>query len=338
MKYISIENPLEVVVKEKEIPTIGEGQALLKMRYGGICGTDLSIYRGKFAYGSYPIIPGHEFAAEIVEISENDKGLEKGMIVTGNPYFNCGHCYSCQRGLVNACMSNETMGAMRDGAYQDYFVMPIERLYDGKGMDPKKLAVIEPFCISFHGVKLAMPKPGEKVLVVGSGTIGILAAKAAKYFGAEVYVCDIDAGKLEYAKNLVADGVILNDNPDTFMDKVNEITDGNGFDVAIEAVGFPSTFQNCIDSAAFGGRIVLIGISKLNLDFAFNVIQRKELKIYGSRNALKEDFLTLIDLVGSGKINIDGIVTDIYPMEKMGDALHKLSTDGGKMLKVLLEF
>lgn len=135
-------------------------------------------------------------------------------------------------------------------------------MYDGKGMDAKTLAAIEPFCISYHGVSRANVKEGDKVLVVGAGTIGVLAAIAAKAKGASVYISDVSAGKLEMAKDFGVDGTLLNDSPENFEKRVNEITDGNGFDVTIEAVGLPSTFQNCIDACCFGGRMVLIGVGK----------------------------------------------------------------------------
>ena len=120
MKAICIEEPGKVVVKDIDKPVRKPGEALLKMLYGGICGSDLGSYRGANAYVSYPRIPGHELAAEIVEIDENDKGLKPGMIVTCNPYFNCGSCYSCRRGLVNACTDNQTMGVQREGGFAEY--------------------------------------------------------------------------------------------------------------------------------------------------------------------------------------------------------------------------
>ena len=102
MKVMYINNPGEVEIREEDMPVRKQGEALLKLLYGGICGSDLGSYKGTFAYFDYPRIPGHEFSAEIVEVDEdNDKGLKPGMIVTCNPYFNCGHCYSCQRGIVN---------------------------------------------------------------------------------------------------------------------------------------------------------------------------------------------------------------------------------------------
>lgn len=338
MKAVYIKEPGVVEIREVEKPVRKSGEALLKVLYGGICGSDLGSYKGTFAYFDYPRIPGHEFSAEIVEIDENDFGLKEGMIVTCNPYFNCGHCYSCTHDIVNACMDNQTMGCQRDGAFCEYVTMPIERIYDGKGLDPKVLAAIEPFCISYHGVSRADVKAGEKVLVVGAGTIGVLAAIAAKAAGAEVYIADVAEGKLEIAKTFGVDGTILNVSPETFEKEVAQITDGNGFDVTIEAVGLPSTFQNCIDAACFGGRVILIGVGKQNLDFNFTMIQKKELNVEGSRNALKKDFIELIDLVKKGDVPLEKIITNIYHFQNISTAFADFSNNPGNMLKVCIDF
>lgn len=276
MKTIIINKPGEVEIIEQTMPVRKQGEALLKILYGGICGSDLGTYRGTFAYASYPRIPGHEFSAEIIEIGDNDRNLKPGMIVTCNPYFNCGHCYSCQRGLVNCCTSNETMGAQRDGAFSEYITMPIERIYDGKGLSAKTLALIEPFCISYHGISRANIQPNDKVLVIGAGTIGVLAAVAAKAKGAKVYISDVAENKMNYAiETFGLDGGILNDSPENFIKRVEEITNGNYFDVTIEAVGLPSTFQACIDAAAFGARMVQIGVGKRTHEFDFTLLQKK---------------------------------------------------------------
>ena len=339
MKAMFIDTPGQVSIKELPMPVPKKGEALLKVLYGGICGSDLGSYRGTFAYFSYPRTPGHEFSAEIIEIEPNDKGLEKGMIVTCNPYFNCTECYSCQRGLVNCCTTNQTMGVQREGAFAEYITMPIERIYDGKGLSPKTLALIEPFCISYHGVTRANVTKDDKVLIIGAGTIGVLAAVAAKALGADVTICDVAPKKLAYAQETFGiDHILLNDDPETFMDKVQEATGGNGFDVAIEAVGLPSTFQNCIDAAAFGGRVVLIGVGKQNLDFNFTLIQKKELNIFGSRNALKKDFLQLIDLVKEGNVDLDKIVTNTYKFDDAAAAFADFDKNAASMLKVIFEF
>ncbi|MBS6194675.1 MAG: zinc-binding alcohol dehydrogenase family protein [Clostridiales bacterium] len=348
MKAVYINTPGEVEIREIEKPVRKPGEALLKVLYGGICGSDLGSYRGTFAYFDYPRIPGHEFSAEIVEVDENEYGLKEGMIVTCNPYFNCGKCHSCKEGLVNACMDNQTMGCQRDGAFCEYITMPLERIYDGKGLDPKILAAIEPFCISYHGVQRAGIKPGDKVLVVGAGTIGVLAANAAQALGGEVYLCDVAENKLQYAMDTFGfAGTILNSSAEELEKAVKEITGsielngtktGYGFDVCIEAVGLPSTFQNCIDAAAFGGKVVLIGVGKKNLDFNFTLIQKKELNVFGSRNALKKDFIQLIDLVKEEKVDLEKIITNTYEFKDAAQAFADFSSHGADMLKVVIDF
>ncbi len=348
MKAIYINAPGKVEIKEIDMPKRKPGEALLKVLYGGICGSDLGSYRGTFAYFDYPRIPGHEFSAVIEEIDENEYGLKKGMVVTCNPYFNCTKCSSCERGFVNACMDNQTMGCQRDGAFCEYITMPIERIYDGKGLDAKTLAAIEPFCISYHGVQRAGIKKGDKVLVVGAGTIGVLAGCAAKALGGEVYMCDVSENKLKYAVDTFGfDGAILNSSPDELEKAVGEITGqidvrGNkltyGFDVCIEAVGLPSTFQNCIDSAAFGGKVVLIGVGKKNLDFNFTLIQKKELNVFGSRNALKKDFVELIDLVKDKKADLDKVITNTYYFKDAEKAFADFDKNAADMLKVMIDF
>jgi len=347
MKAVRINKPGEVEIIEVEKPVRKSGEALLRILYAGICGSDLGSYRGTFAYFQYPRIPGHEFSAEIVEIDDNEYGLKKGMVVTCNPYFNCGHCYSCKKGITNACVDNRTMGCQMDGAFCEYVTMPIERIYDGKGLPPQVLAAIEPFCISYHGIQRANIHQGDKVLVIGAGTIGVLAALAAKAKGAEVYLSDVLENKLHYAQEQFHfAGTILNSDEEEFRKRIREITgtemvDGietvNGFDVAVEAVGLPSTFQNAVDAVCFGGTVVVIGVGKKNLDFNYTMIQKKELNIFGSRNSLKKDFLELIDLVKSGKADLEKVITDMYDFKDAAKAFHDFS-GSSSMLKVEIDF
>ena len=338
MKTIIIPEPGKVEIIETPMPEPKPGEALLKVLCGGICGSDLGTYRGTFAYASYPRIPGHEFSAEIVKINGTSDTLKEGMVVTCNPYFNCTKCYSCERGLVNCCEHNETLGAQRDGAFSEYVCMPLERIYDGKGLTPDVLAAIEPFCISYHGaVTRGQVKSGDKVLVIGAGTIGALAAVAAKTQGATVYISDVAQKKIDYAvTSFGLDGGIFND--EHMQEKCAEVTQGHGFDVTIEAVGLPSTFQAAIDAAAFGGRVVLIGVGKKNLDFNFTLLQKKELNVYGSRNALKQDFLNLIDLVSAGKVDLKKAITNTYALKDAAQAFKDFAEHGADMLKVEIDF
>ncbi len=338
-KHILIPEPGKVLIEDAPMPKPGPGEALLKVLYGGICGTDLSMYRGAFAYGTYPRVPGHELAVEVMEAGANEFGVQKGMIATVNPYFNCGKCYPCRKGRPNCCVSNRTMGAQKDGGFVQYLAMPMERVYPSRGLGARETALVEPFCISYHGVKRAGIRPGEKVLVIGAGTIGSLAMLAAKHFGGEVHMTDVAPGKLELAKKLGAAGTFVNTGPEALREWTDKTTGGDGFAVTIEAVGMPTTFSNALEAVASAGRMVLIGVSKKNLDdFMFNIIQKKELALFGSRNAVKQDFAEVIDMMLASKLPADAVVTNTYKFADAAKAFADFDQRAGEMLKVLIEF
>ena len=317
-------------------PETKEGEALLKILYGGICGADVASYTGNQPFTTYPRIPGHEFSAEIVSIPENNRGLKPGDVVTANPYFNCGECYSCRRGYVNCCTDNRTMGVQRDGSFCEYVSMPVERIYGGKGLSAKELALVEPFTISYHAVNRAPVKAGDRVLVVGAGPIGLFALIAAREKGAEVYVADILDGRLEKALGFGAKGVINSAKCDIVAEAM-KITGGDGFDVCIEACGQSVTFLNCIDCAAFAGRIILIGNGKKETTFLHSILLKKELNVYGSRNSYPSDFKDVIDLIASGRVDVLKMVSDVYPMDRADEAFKALANNKGDLCKVLVK-
>lgn len=336
MKTVLITKPGEIAVTDTPKPVVKENEALLKIRYCGVCGADVASYTGNQPFTTYPRIPGHEFSAEIVEIPENNKGLKVGDIVTANPYFNCGHCYSCERGYVNCCTDNQTMGVQRDGSFCEHVAMPIDRIIPGMGLDAKQLALIEPFSIAYHALSRAKIEPTDKILVVGSGPIGLFALISAKLRGATVYVSDMLEGRLKTALQYGADGVIDVSKQD-LMKETENITGGKGFDVCVEACGQSVTFLNCIDAAAFAGNIILIGNGKKETTFLHSVLLKKELNVFGSRNAYTKDFKALIQLVAQGRVDVMKMVSAIYPMDKADDAFKALASNDGSLKKVLIE-
>ncbi|MGN1410663.1 MAG: zinc-binding alcohol dehydrogenase family protein [Eubacteriales bacterium] len=335
MKAIVIPKPYEIEIREVPMPKVGEGEALLKVKCVGICGADVASYTGNQPFTTYPRIPGHEFSAEIVEIPDNDRGLKPGDIVTCNPYFNCGSCYSCRRGYVNCCTDNQTMGVQRDGAFCEYISMPVDRIYPGMGLSPEELALIEPFSISRHAVSRAAIRPTDNILIVGAGPIGLFALLAARQTAGKIAVADILQNRLDLALSYGADGVVNTASEDiaAFTDR---FTDGNGFDVCIEACGHPETFLMCIDQAAFAANIILIGNGKRETTFVHSVILKKELNIFGSRNALKQDFINNIELTASGKVDVNKMVSGIYPMERASEAFEALAHNKGDLAKLLI--
>ena len=197
------------------------------------------------------------------------------MIVTCNPYFNCTHCYSCRRGLVNCCTTNQTMGCQRDRRFFRVRGLPLSASTTAEGVPPKTLALIEPFCISYHGVSRANIKPE-------TGCWSWERAPSACWPrwrlspGARVYVADVAGKKLQFAMDSFGlEGTLLNDSPEHFLEQGGG-GHGRGRIRRDHRGGGPaSTFQNCIDAAAFGGNVVLIGIGKKNLDFNFTTIQKR---------------------------------------------------------------
>lgn len=335
MKAIVIDKPYEVEIRDVPMPTVGEGEALLRVLYVGICGADVASYTGNQPFTTYPRIPGHEFSAEIIEIPENDKGLKKGDVVTCNPYFNCGKCYSCERGHVNCCTDNRTMGVQRDGAFCEYISMPVERIYPGMGLTAQELALIEPFSISRHAISRAVIHQTDSVLIVGAGPIGLFALLAAKQFAGKIAVADVLNNRLDRAMSYGADGVV-NTATEDIAKFTEEFTDGRGFDVCIEACGRPETFLMCIDEAAYAANIILIGNGKRETTFLHSIILKKELNIFGSRNAMKQDFLDNIELAASGKVDVMKMVSGVYEMDKAAEAFDALAHNKGDLAKLLI--
>lgn len=336
MRSIHVTTPGEVDVVEVEDPRPRPGEALLRVRYAGICGSDVQTFRGTQPFASYPRVPGHEFSAEILEINGSSEDLAVGDVVTGVPYFQDGTCYSCRRGLINACERNETMGVHRDGAFQELITMPLERLHRARGVDTRDLAIVEPFSIGYHAVLRADVAEGERVLVLGAGAIGLLTMIAARTRGAEVWIADVVASRLEVATTLGAAGTV-DLAQETVDSAVQAATGGDGFDVVFEATGLPISFLNAIEAAAFGARLVLIGNGTREVTLNQSALIKKELDVLGSRNS-KGVFETLIDLLERGVVDVSPLRTKIVPLTEAKQALEDAAAGATDDIKVLIEF
>lgn len=336
MQSIHVTTPGKVVVVEVEDPRPQPGEALLRVRYAGICGSDVQTFRGTQPFASYPRVPGHEFSAEIAEINGPSEDLSVGDVVTGVPYFQDGTCYSCRRGLINACEHNETMGVHRDGAFQELITMPLERLHRARGVDPRDLAIVEPFSIGYHAMLRADVAEGERVLVLGAGAIGLLTMLAARTQGAEVWIADVVASRLEVATSLGAAGTV-DLSTDSIDSVVRAATGGDGFDVVFDATGLPVSFLNAIEAAAFGARLVLIGNGTREVALNQSALIKKELDVLGSRNS-RGVFETLIDLLERGVVDVSPLRTRIVPFTEAKQALEDAAAGASDDIKVLIEF
>jgi 2-desacetyl-2-hydroxyethyl bacteriochlorophyllide A dehydrogenase len=341
MQCVVLENPYEVKIETRPVPEPKAGEVLLKTLYGGICGGDIAAYKGNFFLKMYPIIQGHEFSARVERVDPGNKyGLKEGMLVAGLPYFGCGVCPSCQKGLPQVCAENKTIGALQDGAFRQYFTLPEFRVYDCTGLDEREAALIEPLCIGRHAVKRPGIQKGDQVLVIGAGAIGLVTAVMAKNLGAEVTISDIMPDKLKTAReDFDIPHIMLNDDPGNFVLKGLEHTDGHGYDIVLECVGLPSTFLDSLEVVMIGGKVVSVGVGKVNLDFDFNIIQKKHLEIYGSRNAVEKDFKETIGLLKNGELgDMKKMITGEYPFSDAAEVFDFVDKNNDKVIKALLKF
>lgn len=337
MRAVEITEPGQVRLIDIPEPKVGEGQVLLQVYKVGYCGTDLSTFRGANPLVTYPRIPGHEVSGVITEVGSAVDNWQVGQSVLVFPYTECGKCSSCRANRPNCCKNNQTLGVQRDGAMADLVVLPADKLMSADGLSHRELALVEPLTVGAHAVARGQVVEGEHVVVFGCGAIGLGAVAAAAAQGAKVVAVDIDDAKLALAKSCGASECI-NSSTTSLANKLEQLTNGHGPEVTIEAVGLPTTFQAAVDIVAFAGRVVYIGYTKKPVEYETKFFVMKEIDIRGSRNALREDFESVIKMLQSGKIPTDKIVTRDVALDEACQALSDWDASPGDVTKVHVSF
>ena len=338
MKALQIPALQTIKVVELAKPEVKAGEVLLKLKYVGFCGSDLNTFLGRNAMAKANVIPGHEIGAVIEAIGEGcPDTLKVGQVVTVNPYTNCGRCASCRNGRVNACKNNETLGVQRDGAMREFISLPWQKIIPVKGVSARDCALIEPMSVGFHAVDRGQVTDIDTVLVFGCGMVGLGAIVRAVQRGAVVVACDLSEEKLALAKSCGA-AYGINSKTENVVERINEITDGMGADVVIEAVGSPITYQTAIDAVGFTGRVVCIGYSKNEVSFQTKYFVQKELDIRGSRNAMPNDFRAVQRFMQNTNIPMEPFISGIIKPEDAQQTMEKWAANPGQVFRILVEF
>ena len=338
MKAIQISEPSVMKVIDIAEPQMGDDEVLLKMKYVGFCGSDLSTFRGGNPMVKMPVVPGHEVGAEIVSVGKNvPEGLKPGMTVTVNPYTNCGKCASCRNGRVNACQHNETLGVQRWGAMREYLVLPWEKVIPAGLLTPRTCALVEPMSVGFHAVSRAQVTDIDVVMVIGCGMVGMGAVVRSAQRGATVVAVDIDDEKLVLARQMGA-SYTINSKTEDIHARLLEMTSGFGPDVVIEAVGSAPTYQMAVDEVAFTGRVICIGYAKTEVSFQTKYFVQKELDIRGSRNAQPSDFRAVIHYLERGTCPVDQLISRVVKPEEAFEAMQQWDVSPGKVFRILVDF
>lgn len=336
MKAVVLEGPGQAGIKAVGEPqALGEDEVLLKVRMVGLCGSDLNSYRGRNPMVSYPRIPGHEVSATVVGAGASASQWMAGTAVTLSPYSSCGKCAACLRGRGNACQCNQTLGVQRDGALTELIAVPAARLFRA-ALTLKELCLVEPLTVGFHAAARGRVAEGDVVAVIGCGGVGLGAVAGAAFRGAMAIGVDLDEAKLATARKAGAAHSINTAREDLHA-QLSELTGGRGPDVVIEAIGLPQTFRAAVEEVAFTGRVVYIGYAKEQVAYETRLFVQKELDILGSRNAQREDFCDVIEMLEAHRFPVEEAVTHMVPMDETPAILEEWSREPARFTKIMVE-
>lgn len=317
-------------------PELTENGAIIKIKRIGICGTDLHAFKGTQPYFNYPRILGHELAGDLVEF-DNAPGFRAGEKVTFIPYFNCGSCIACRSGKPNCCANIKVCGVHVDGGMVEYLRVPSASLIHGEGLGYDELALIEPLAIGKHGVSRAAVAPGEFVIVMGAGPIGLGTMEFARIAGGRVIAMDISRQRLQYCKDHLGVQYTIDPSAQNAVEELKAITGGDMASVVIDATGNLGAINSGINYLAHGGRYVLIGLQKEAFSFSHPEFHKRESTLMSSRNATRDDFEFVIGCLKKGMIDAKTYITHRVGFAQVKDEFESWLDPAKGVIKAMVE-
>lgn len=336
--------PEKMEMQQQPDPTPTADEVVIRVAFAGICGSELSGYLGHNALRTPPLVMGHEFAGEIVEVGRDVTGLDVGDEVTVNPLSYCGQCRTCHMGLTQLCSERVLVGAHRPGAFAEYVSTPAfvtHKLPDG--MSTRIGSLTEPVGVGVRIGRLAGDVEGESALIIGAGPIGLLSLQALKLAGAErVFIADLDPERLAMGGALggitiapPGAGLGATDQGADVVETVKEATGGEGVAVSVDAVGTGGTRSQCVAATRNAGTLILSGLHEETSPMPAAAIIRQELTVRGSFAYGAADFADGLEELHAGHYSLDPWIVEA-PLAEGGDWFHRLVHNPGNVSKVLL--
>ena len=335
--------PRYMRIEEVKKPEVWPDEVLIKIKYCGICGTDLHVFTGEVPTEwvgiTPPVILGHEFSGEVAEVGKNVSGIEVGDRVSVDPMYGCGNCAPCRRGDIKQCLMMKTIGYSVNGGFAEYCKANCALVYKlPSNVSFEEGALTEPVSCAYHTIERAEIQLGTSVAVLGSGPVGLLLLQLAKAAGASPLIAtDVVPSKLELAKKLGAD-IVLNPKEVDLTKEIKDITNGNGVDVCIEAVGRGETYEQAVNLVGIGGRAILMGFcsegTTINLDTWELMLREITIKL-SRENPFT--FTKAINAIKSGHVDAKALISHVFPLEKILDGFESQNKEPGKTFKVLIE-
>ena len=337
MKALVCTKPQKFDYQQIERPEITSGNAILKVKRIGICGTDLHAFEGTQPFFNYPRILGHELACEVAEIEENSD-FKVGDAVTFIPYFSCGKCIACRNKKPNCCTDIQVFGVHIDGGMSEYISVPIQFLVKSQGLSFDELALVEPLAIGCHGVNRANVQANEFVLVVGAGPIGLGTMEFAKIAGAKVIALDVNDLRLTFCQEKLSVDFTINALSDNVLARLREITNNDMPTVIIDATGNLTAIESAFQYLAHGGKYILVGLQKGEISFSHPEFHKREATLMSSRNATRQDFEQVIDAMKKGLVKPTTYITHRVNFEQVKDNFEPWLNPTNGVIKAIVNF
>lgn len=343
MKAVRLYKPRDIRFEEVEIPEIKANEVLINVKAAGICGSDIPRAMVVGAHIS-PVILGHEFAGQVEEVGKDVKGIKKSDRVTAYPLIPCYQCEFCNVGMYNLCNNYSYIGSRENGSFADYIKLPAENVLKlSDNIDYETGATTDPAAVALHGFRKAHLNPGDKVAIIGAGTIGLFALQWAKILGtSQVLVIDLFDEKLKIAEKLGADDLINANKRDVVKEVLNK-TKGKGVDIVIETAGAKSSQAISLLIANKLAKIIFIGISHNGLQLDEKQIDnllRKELNIVGSWNSINRgisnnEWKTTLYFMSKGQIKAKPLITHRFSFKDAKKAFEMMNNHTEIFVKVM---
>lgn len=328
----------QIIIEDVEVPSPGPGWVRVAVRICGICGTDVHAFQGHHPFISAPIVPGHEFSGEIDAVGQGVEGLVVGQKVTVEPSLVCGECEACRSGRYNICENLRVLGCQADGAMAEMISVPAEKIIClPEDMSHEQGALIELTAVAVHALRRADLSRVERLLVIGSGPMGLQTLQVAHAWRIPIIIAtDIVDGKLAKASKLGATYAI-NVSQITLADFfVEEFGKPNPMDLVMECVGTEATLSQAIESVKKGGQIVIVGVPPTDPKIRLSWVQDRELELLGTLMYTRSDFEEARDLIATGRVQTDPLISARYPLERVGEAMDELLTQPENNVKTLI--
>jgi len=335
MRQVILKEPKNLEVCERSIPGLSEEEALIRVSYCGICGSDIHSYLGKHPFVKYPVTPGHEFTGTVVDRGARVDESILGRAVCVEPSITCGKCPECLSGKYNICRNLKVLGFQADGAMREYLPVPKDKLHVlPNGVDKLSGALAEPAAVAVHAIERGRVNPDSCVLVIGGGVIGLALTQILRSMNCFVAVVEDSSEKAERA-------LVFGANTSFVFDEIgakrsNEYLEREP-DVIFECVGKNETMEFAIKTAPNGKTIIVVGVFPEPATLSISLVQDHELDILGTLMYTADDFKRALELISSGAIEPRRFITHMFRLESVKEAYETAIDPGGNSLKVLLE-